>query len=208
MGNFNKDCRKENVEDLNNFLNFIDKKKKVRMIFFSSIEAFGTTSKEVVEMGEKEKPVSVYGLSKLESEKVIEDYSGENKNFKYVILRLGNVNMAQFLVKYKDNKLVKSIFGEYELNILPMDKIIGSVNKILKNGNINNVKRYLVGDNMSMNSFGNRQEMTKWGWWISDRLVDLMRIMKKGGVWYYLAAGGSKKPYRRFSKKLDEELGI
>lgn len=208
QGMFNSNCVKENVSGINNLLNNIDDKKKVRLIYFSSIEAFGTTTKQGAKTSDQESPITGYGLSKLMSEKQIEDYQKVNNNFNYVILRLGNVNMESFLRKYASIEWLRYFFGDYELNVLSENKMVRAIEKLIENRKIENVTRYLVEKNLSLNILANKEGMTKLGWIVSDIMVWIMRKIKKGGIWYYLAAGGSKKPYRRYSMLLDKELGL
>lgn len=53
------------------------------------------------------KPINPYGMSKLMSEKIIQDVASSNPNFKYVIFRYFNVAGAD--INYKNNKLVPRI---------------------------------------------------------------------------------------------------
>src|SRR3989339_1644451 len=91
LGSFDRKCKAVNVEGTRNILEAINKNKAVVFVFFSSIDAFGMTGGQVVDEKDIERPDSFYGESKLEAERLIRSYAAENKNFKFVILRLGNV---------------------------------------------------------------------------------------------------------------------
>lgn len=209
LGSFDEKCLETNWCGTKNLLKAIDEGRKIKLIFFSSIDAYGMTGEMEVDETQKENPFSVYGRSKLRAEKEIMKYAKQNSRFNYVILRVGNLDLDNYLMKFKDNKLIKWLFGENELSVVTIEKTVVAVKSLLKKNNYRNKIRFLAGKPISLNSLVNETKERSWlAGWFKDWLVRLMKMTRKGGFWYYLAAGGSKKPYRRYSNKLEKELGL
>ena len=209
LGSFDRSCLAVNWGGTKNLLRMLNKEKRIKFIFFSSIDANGTTDKREADVSDKEQPFSVYGWSKLLAEKEIVKYASTNRNFSYVILRLGNVGLENYLKNIKASKVVRALFGENEINVVSYERIKSVVKKLLEIDNYRNKIRFLVGEPMSINSLSGSVGGRGRTWELAEGLlVGLMKLTKKGGIWYYLAAGGSRKPYRRFSHKLDRELGL
>lgn len=209
LGSFDQDCLKVNWQGTKNLLRAIKKDKKMELIFFSSIDAYGTTKEREVDENDKPEPFSTYGESKLLAEKEIIKYAKRNKNFSYLILRIGNLGLDDYLRNIKINRIIMALFGENEINAVSCEKIMKTVRKVLEMNNYRNKTRFLIGEPMSLNSLIMNKNGRNAVWkLIEDLLVGLMKLTKRGGIWYYLAAGGSQKPYRRFSHKLDRELKL
>jgi nucleoside-diphosphate-sugar epimerase len=87
-----KVLRQVNVEGTKNMLNWALNNGIKRFIFISSIEAMGTLNGDCLPADEEGicAPVSSYGESKLEAEKMVREFS-EKKGISTSILRLGNV---------------------------------------------------------------------------------------------------------------------
>lgn len=81
-----------NVLGTINLLNWAEKNGIRKIVFTSSIEAMGMVKSEDIPADENYicKPVSTYGVSKLEAEKQVNSFAKE-KRISAVILRLGNV---------------------------------------------------------------------------------------------------------------------
>jgi len=121
-----KELFRINVKGTSNLLNWARENKVKKFIFISSIEAMGMVTREDIPVDESYtcKPVSTYGMSKLEAEKKVRKFAEEN-NLEFVILRLGNVygpgsqafvlpianailredNLGRFLPVFKDRYL-------------------------------------------------------------------------------------------------------
>lgn len=207
QGMFEKLCLTENVAGVRNILSAINSKSKINLIYFSSIEAQGMTGKLEVDEESEPKPLNVYGYSKLVAEREIAKFGQKNINFKYLILRLGNVGLEEWLKKVKLPDLLVKVYGKYEINSLSREKINTALNKILAKKYFPNKIKYLVESPMSWAeikglSFYDNKVID----WLGDFFIKVMKLTKKGGGLYYLTEGESKFPYRRFSKKLDKEL--
>lgn len=201
MGSFNRFCFKVNVEGTRNILKAIDKERKTTFIFFSSIDAFGMTGKQVVDEEDMEEPDSLYGESKLRAERLIKLYATENKNFEFVILRLGNVDMEGVLQRTVRIPVVQMVFRQNELSVVRTSVVLRVLADVIGKKGYRNLTRFLTEKSVSI---GGDKSMV---WWkIDDVLAVIMRLLRRGGLWFYLLMGGSRKPYRRYSGKIFEEL--
>lgn len=219
LGMFDRDCMRVNVEGTKKLLLSIDVKKKVRFIYFSSIDAFGTTGKKQVDERDTPLPYCVYGRSKLLAEKEIINYRKKHKSFSYVILRLGNVagfggedllsclysiEKKNFLLK----KILIGLFGQNELNIVCIEDIEKVFLQVIKKKKYKNKVRFLAGKNVSLSMLVNDGGGSFLARHFKVILLYLMKTFKRGGFYYYLGAGGVLKPCRRYSNKIYDELGV
>jgi UDP-glucose 4-epimerase len=96
----------------------------VKKFIFSSTAAVYGESKTIPDSGISEsnetKPINPYGMSKLMSERVLQDSAKAHNDFKYVIFRYFNVAGAD--INYKDNKLSPRI-GQNSLKATHLIKI-------------------------------------------------------------------------------------
>lgn len=99
-----------NTVNTTNLIKCIVDAKVKRFIFSSTAAVYGEPS-EVPENGIDEKyqtlPINPYGMSKLMSERIIQDTATANKEFKFVIFRYFNV--AGTDINYTDDKLTPRI---------------------------------------------------------------------------------------------------
>jgi UDP-glucose 4-epimerase len=79
-----------NVAGTLNLINFMIASKTNQLIFSSSATVYGESEKSVFDENSQLQPKSVYGQSKLMSEKIIEAVALANSEFKYSILRYFN----------------------------------------------------------------------------------------------------------------------
>jgi len=95
-----------NTVNTTNLINSAVKSKVKRFVFSSTAAVYGEP-KELPEEGIDETypttPINPYGMSKLMSERVLQDTAKAHKDFKYVIFRYFNVAGAD--INYIDNKL-------------------------------------------------------------------------------------------------------
>ena len=203
LGSFDRKCKAVNVEGTRNILEAINKNKAVVFVFFSSIDAFGMTGGQVVDEKDIERPDSFYGESKLEAERLIRSYAAENKNFKFVILRLGNVDMEEVLLKFRRAPVLKKLFAGSELGVVRMSRVLSILLRVIERSEYRNLTRFLTEKTVSVG--GSRSFFWQM---ISGLLVMVMRRVGRGGLWFYLLMGGSEKPYRRYSDKIFEELNL
>lgn len=99
-----------NTVNTTNLIKCATDAKVKRFIFSSTAAVYGEPS-EVPENGIDENyqtnPINPYGMSKLMSERVIQDTAASNKDFKFVIFRYFNVAGAD--INYTDDKLTPRI---------------------------------------------------------------------------------------------------
>jgi len=110
-----------------NTTNLIDcaiKTKVKKFIFSSTAAVYGApkieSSDTRIDENYETKPINPYGLSKLMSEKVLQDTACVNANFKYIIFRYFNVAGADMF--FKDNKLRPRIGEKHnpETHLIPL----------------------------------------------------------------------------------------
>lgn len=192
-----------NVKCFENIIKNLNKSKNINFIYFSTIEAHGPTGETVTVIGQVDEPINIYGRSKLEAEKIIEKYSLTNPLFSYYILRLGNVSLINNYQAILNNYFLKNIFGNYEITNLSIEEIVKAVNILLTKFKLSNQTRYLTGKTIGTDS------QKSFFWKLLEMLVvNLMRLTKKGGFWYYLSEGGRVRSKRRYSEIIYQELNI
>ncbi|MBU4210216.1 NAD(P)-dependent oxidoreductase [Patescibacteria group bacterium] len=219
LGMFDRDCLRVNVEGTKKLLLSIDGGKRIRFIYFSSIDAFGTTGKKQVNEKDTALPYCVYGKSKLLAEKAIVNYRKKHKSFSYVILRLGNVAgfggedllSCLYSIKKKNfllKKILIGLFGENELNIVCINDIKRVFLQVIKKKKYKNRVRFLTGKNVSLLMLVSGSSGSFLFKCFKIVLLCLMKVSRRGGFYYYLGAGGVLRPYRRYSNKIYEELKV
>ena len=99
-----------NTVNTTNLIKCAVENKVSKFIFSSTAATYGEPS-NIPEMGVDEdyptNPINPYGMSKLMSEKILQDTASVNSDFKYVIFRYFNVAGAD--INYVDDKLVPRI---------------------------------------------------------------------------------------------------
>jgi nucleoside-diphosphate-sugar epimerase len=218
LGMFDKDCIRVNVNGTKNILKSICLKKRIKFIYISSIEAFGTTGIKGALETDKPHPYSMYGMSKLLAEKEIIKFSKKNKYFNYVILRVGNIvgikdDLFDKLMQINNSKnlkdrLIKFIFGNCELSIVKIETVQKIIKTIIERNDYKNKIRFLTEKTVSINSLlrselkRNLRRRKIFNMFISK----LLGITKKGGFYLYLCSKSKNRDYRRYSNKIFKEL--
>jgi len=181
LGMHNPDCMRVNLEGTKHLLAKLPKDRKVKFIFFSSIEAAA--------------PGSIYGRSKLMAEKEIEKLAQKHKNIDYLIVRVGNVtglndkDLGKQFVFWSKNRMVRFLLGRYELSLIDIEEVSKFILAVI--GNKVTGRVYLAGKPMSMGD--------NWvGHILSVPLVYVMKVTGRGGFFMYLTAGGPWRPKRRY----------
>jgi len=215
LGMYDRQVWTVNVEGIKNTLRFLKNKNKTRLIFFSSIDAFGLTNKKEVNENNKVDPITDYGKSKLRAEREIVLFSKRNKNLKFVILRVGNIvgiegNLIDDLNKrLTKNRLerwfLKNILGDCELSVVDINLILRVVEAIILRENFNNKIRFLSEKTVKINCFFKQSVIKEC---LREIMSWVMIKIKRGGFYLYLAMKNGDKRYRRFSKKILNELNI
>jgi UDP-glucose 4-epimerase len=93
-----------------NLLNQATKNNIQRFIFSSTAAVYGEpvfSDSKSIDENYSTNPINPYGMSKLMSEKIIQDTAKSNQNFKYIIFRYFNVAGAD--INYVNDKLVPRI---------------------------------------------------------------------------------------------------
>ncbi len=170
LGMFDRDCYGVNVAGTRNILRLIDVNKKTKFIFVSSVDA--------------EKPFSDYGKSKLAAEKEIKRYGRDNKNFDYLILRIGNVDFRRNLDNLARNELLRRMFGNYKLNLVGSDEVVDKIIKLVKLRTLGRKVEKFYGERMSANEIAGKK-ITGLGV-MEGVIVWLMRKIHRGGWYLYL----------------------
>lgn len=116
-----EDTIKVNVEGTRNVLQCCIQNKIKKIIFASSAAVYGDCKELPIRENSLMQPLSPYGQSKLDAEKIIQKYCNENK-INYMILRMFNVygkgqneNYAGVITKFMQNILNKkpiTIYGD------------------------------------------------------------------------------------------------
>lgn len=215
LGMFDEDCYEVNVAGVKEILCNLNKDKKIRFIFFSSIEAFGTTENNEAEESDVAKPATIYGKSKLMAEEEIVKYSKSNGNFEYLILRVGNVTgieddlmkkieilRGDFSIK---GKILRSIFGDSELAIINIDTINKVIEKIISKTDYKNKIRFLSEKTVSVDPLPNNNLLSVG---LNKFLILILKTIKRGGFYLYLGIKSKNRNYRRYSKKIFKELNL
>jgi len=202
-GMFDKNCFKINYLGTINLLNNISSNSTIRLIFFSSIDAYGMTGiKQVSETGD-EHPSFIYGKSKLLAEKAIEEYSQKNSFFKYITLRIGNVEtvsgkeFSQNIDKFFRNPIIRQLMSGYEYNVIKIEKVVNEIHRLIVKNLFENTTYYLVGDSLSISKKYNINE-NRVAMFVAWLIFKIMSFFGKGGNLVYLSYGGLNQPYRRF----------
>lgn len=210
VGMFEKDCLKVNVDGTKNVLNVLNKNKKIKFIFFSSIDAFGLTGAKMADEEERAHPITPYGKSKLLAEEEIIKYSKSNNKFNYAILRLGNVigvkpNLLDQLNKIAfnnsvKNKILRNIFGDCELSVVDIKVIRKVLKTIIESNSHVSVTRFLSGENVSINFLLKKKSKKNYIYkTIGSLIILVMKLLKRGGFYYYLGMKDGDNNKRRFS---------
>jgi len=102
---------KNNVDNLINFLINLKNLKIKKFVFASSAAVYGSVSKSKINENFKTQPESIYGLTKLQGEKVVQFYSLKYQ-FQSSILRFFNLVGCDYKIKCGPlNKSYKHIFN-------------------------------------------------------------------------------------------------
>lgn len=195
---FAREVEGVNFEGTRRLVESMPKLKKV--VFASTIEAYGPTGKKPVTIEKEGEPVCPYGESKLKAEKWLRLESAR-RGFELVILRIGNVvgfdgDMIESLRQGgRVTNWLSLVFGDFEL--APVD--IGVVIRVLidEMEKSKGCLRWVVGKSTSIDELLGRR-VTKRSMIWREGLVWLMRRFGKGGVWLYITLGGTGRRYRRY----------
>lgn len=171
LGMFDPKCYRVNVEGTRRILEMIDREKKCKFIFSSSVDV--------------ERLFSDYAKSKLMAEKEIKKYGKINKNFDYLILRLGNIDFREKLVKVANNLFLRSLFGSYSLNLVKSDAVVEKIMTILNGRSLGKKIEKFYGEKLSANDLV--AEKTVMNCLFSGAVVWLMRLTRRGGFYLYLS---------------------
>lgn len=213
-GMFDKDVLDVNYQGTMNILNAIPANKSIRFLFVSSTEACGPTGVETVGDDFDGAPVFPYGESKKKAEEALKEYAGKNPQFKYIAVRIGNVvnraenNLLSELRRMASSRILSRLFGQYELNLVGVEHIAEGLRSITKMDMFSNKVRFMPGIPVSMNILGHGNKQTALSRAAGAFIVKLMKLTGKGGLICYLAGGGIKRPFRRYTMKIYEELGL
>ena len=132
-----------NMKIFMNFLKLIENKKKLTIIFFSSLEVFSNSNpKKTINENTPYNTLTYYGLSKIQNEIILKKFCNE-KNFKCIILRpplVYGINdktkgygPTDFFFKSKSNKFIEIWGNGKELReFIYIDDIPIIILKLLK----------------------------------------------------------------------------
>lgn len=129
----------DNVDGLQEVLNFCSKRKIKKFIFASSASVYGDTFNKKVKEDKKKNPLHFYGYTKSIGEEIVKTYCEINK-LNYYNLRFFNVYgnksnavVAKFIAQYLQNKPI-TIYGSgnQSRDFINIDDVIKIIEILLK----------------------------------------------------------------------------
>lgn len=217
-----------NVDGTANLLDWALKNGVKKFVFISSIEAMGAVSEEAMPADEmfRSQPLSNYGESKLEAERLVEKFPGEK-----IILRLGNVYgppspalilpLADAILKQR--RLLKLLpdYGERRVHPVFIDDAVNGIAKALMPGAPGSVfiiageKHVTIAELFAgvARGLGTTIEPRSGGTSAANALylffhVWLCRLRKRADLLAYFTAGSGGRIHRAYSiEKAARELG-
>ncbi|MFA6250171.1 MAG: NAD(P)-dependent oxidoreductase [Candidatus Shapirobacteria bacterium] len=210
LGLNHPDCIKINVEGMKKLIEAIEQDKKINIVYFSSIDAYGSTGAEGARPGDAPHPDNVYGWSKLGAEEELQKGQKNHKNLSYVILRIGNLtgagdeDLVTSMKKLAENRKayiswIRSIFWEDEINETNIYSLNEVIKGLIKNNKLDNKIKYVTGRNLSFRLLGCLSREPRWFLKFLRKATGLlMRFLNKGGFFLYLVQGKDSVTYRRY----------
>jgi nucleoside-diphosphate-sugar epimerase len=211
VGQQNGDLFEENIKTAVNLLNSAIKKKNIRIIFASSIEAYGETSFKASGENELPKPFSQYGIIKLLAENIYRTFS-ELFELDITILRFSNIygNGKKIGIIWKSieaMKKQKSITidqnGEQKRDFLfiddAIDGILRTIATPLSGFNIINISS---GKGIEINQIMEIIEK------VSKKKIPKIVTNNKSNSNYIVANNSKAKKILNFTPNTDINLGI
>tara|TARA_B110000259_G_C14022853_1_gene403661 strand:+ start:1381 stop:2313 length:933 start_codon:yes stop_codon:yes gene_type:complete len=148
------------------------KTKNKRFIYASSMSVYGNNSKPSVSEISKTNPISFYGLSKLTSEKFMENYA--KKGLKYTSLRLFNV----YGPNQNMNNLKQGMISIYLKQIIDNSSIIikGSGERYRDFIHVNDVVEIII---KILNKKSTINQLINIGTGVKTKVKDVIKILSK-----------------------------
>jgi len=141
---------------------------KIRLIFFSSREAYGKTLNVESKENDPLLPTNVYGVTKMLGELVVKN-AGKNNNLDYVILRLTNVygprgdekGLNKIIKNAVKEKKIEIHGGEQTINFIYIDDVVDLISLLIDKNHISQ-EVFNVGskDNLTINEFSKLVEQS------------------------------------------------
>ena len=182
----------DNIEGLQEILNFCSSKKIKKFIFASSASVYGDTKNISVKESFLLKPGHYYAYTKYIGEKMIQKYSSVNK-FNYCILRFFNIYgpnsnavISTFLAQKIQKKTI-SIFGsgKQKRDFLHVDDLCEAISRVLKSNKSNNKvynlgsgKAHSINDIYKKIDYKNKIHLTKRNDDIEISIANIKKIKK------------------------------
>jgi dTDP-4-dehydrorhamnose reductase len=209
--------RRENYDLTNKLLDYF-KNSPVYFIYFSSIEAFGPTTENVVSEDDAPCPVTDYGIIKLKTEGLV-----KKSGIKYSILRVGNAESECGGLMYGIKNILSKndlcsrfqsfifsgIINDYELNIINIGDITRTIKKII-NLKPENQLYFLTQERIRIGKICG-QEKGSFCFLLPFLILfgKIISVFKISHIILYITEGGLKRKFRNYSnQKITSSLGI
>lgn len=197
-------------------------RQKVRFIFTSSVEAVGPSQQETITAHDPALPLTDYGKSKLEAEKIIKRFCQAHPHVTYTILRTGSVysrdggiaNVVRDTICKGGWRaaLLHHTLKDHSLSLIHLQDLIDMLLLTISNPSTENKTYFAVGECLSIEKIISRLEegsgakrevrrpilgQAKLVFWNLG-----MRGLKRSDLLTYISAGGKRK-FRNF---LDQNI--
>lgn len=190
----------------------------MRIVFASSIEAVGPSSKPLVTSEDHPKPACYYGVTKLIGERMIMDFCRESRDCTYTIGRIGNVyghgrgNVVAIRNVLKEDsartRILEHTLRDYTLNLIHVEDVTEMLRAAAFNGGCENKTYFFVHEAISI---GEIVRTLKERYNIAttpkrfplDRTVlalwtTISRGFRTHDILTYVALGGSTRRFRNY----------
>ncbi len=134
--------------------------RKIRFIFTSSIEAIGPSSQESAKPPDTPSPITDYGKSKLQAEKIIRAFCQTHPNVTYTIVRAGNVYDLQNGIVKAIAEILKSggwkaallyhMFKDHSFSLIHLRDLLDILTLVAVSEQAENKTYFAVGESLSI----------------------------------------------------------
>ena len=188
------------------------KDRNAHLIYFSSIEAAGPTSKLPVNEFDKPRPISDYGIAKLETENWL-----RSNYHNLTIFRAGSIITEKAGLIYDIQQKVRnsmfwkklySCFNNFEISYIYFDDLLKAVFKSIENPGQKQLY-YLTNKSISVGEIINNKYTNKLIYSFAYIFAFILRLFRRGNLLTYVSLGGKHRSFRRYSKtKIEQDLKI